>query len=109
MKETLMPDQRVEPHPILHDFTVVNDEIVQRNARKVPILIKREERCEYCATQRFTRIDVYRWQIVGSRQYKYVKGVQIVRMTKQEWLRKTFTATTKLADEDVAKLRVYLR
>ena len=99
-----MADQRTEPHPILHEFTLVNDEIIERNSRKVPVLIKREERCEHCGTLRFTRIDVYRWQILGTRQYKYVRGVQIVRMSKNEWLRKTFVSTTNLRVTEVKKL-----
>lgn len=99
-----MPDQRVEPHPIFHEFTVVNDEIVERNSRKVPVLIKREERCEHCGTLRFTRIDVYQWTIIGSRQYKYVRGVQIVRMSKSEWLRKTFVSSTNLNGTELKKL-----
>ena len=99
-----MPDQRVEPHPILHEFTVVNDEIVERNSRKVPLLIRREERCEHCPTRRFTRIDVYTWSIIGSRTYKYDKTVEILRMSKAEWLRKQFILSTNLNGTDLSKL-----
>jgi hypothetical protein len=99
-----MADQRLEPHPILHEFTLVNDEIVERNSRKVPVLIRREERCEYCGTLRITRIDVFRWQVLGSRQYKYVRGVKIIRMSKGEWLRKQFISNTNLSGTDIAKL-----
>jgi hypothetical protein len=100
-----MPDQRVEPHPILHEFTLVNDEIIERNSRKVPVLIKREERCEHCGTLRFTRIDVYRWQILGSRTYKYLPGVTIVRMSKHEWIKETFLKSTNLINGDLMKLK----
>jgi hypothetical protein len=97
-------DQRVEPHPIFHEFTLVNDEIIERNARKVPVLIRREERCEHCPTRRITRIDVYNWSIIGSRQYKYDKSVEIVRVTKPEWLRMQFVSSTNLKNADVSKL-----
>lgn len=99
-----MADQYVEPHPILHDFTLVNDEIVERSSKRIPLIIKREERCDYCNTRRFTRIDVYRWEIIGSRQYKYDKKVTIVRMSKSEYLKKTFLAATTIAGSDLKRL-----
>lgn len=94
-----------EPHPILHDFTVVNDAIIQRNTRKVPLLIRREERCEYCNTRRFTRIDVYRWVRVGSRQYRYPKDLKIVRISKTAWLRQQFLSSTVLDESDLKSLQ----
>jgi len=99
-----MPDIDAEPHPILHDFSVVNDEIVERTSRKVPALIRREERCDYCNTRRITRIDVLNWAIVGSRQYKYPPNHQIIRITKAAWLRQTFTETSTLDRKELAKL-----
>lgn len=91
-----------EPHPILHDFLVVNDQITERNSRRVPVVIKREERCDYCDTRRFTRIDVRRWEVIGSRQYRYPKGLQIERISKAEWLKKRFLDSTTLVTEDIA-------
>jgi hypothetical protein len=90
----------LEPHPILHDFTIVNDLIAERNSRKVPVLIRREERCEYCNTQRFTRINVRQWTIVGSRQYRYPKDIKIVRISKAEWTKQQFMNSTTLVTED---------
>jgi hypothetical protein len=90
----------VESHPFLHEFTVVNDVIMERNSRRVPVIIKREERCDYCNTRRFTRIDVMRWMQVGSRQYKYPPGLKIVRIAKPVWLKQQFMNSTTLVTDD---------
>jgi hypothetical protein len=97
-------ERAIERHPILHDFSVHGDVITERNSRNVPVMIKREEHCQYCPTRRFTRIDVRRWLVVGSRQYKYDKGVAIVRMPKAEWLKQEFIASTKLTGKDLEAL-----
>jgi hypothetical protein len=97
-----------EPHPILHDFSVVNDWIMERNSRHVPLVIKREERCDYCDTRRFTRIDVMRWMQIGSRQYKYPPGLKIIRIAKTEWLKQQFMNSTTLAVNDSDAYRALL-
>ncbi len=93
-----MGEQVIEEHPIYHSWYLKGDYVTARNSRKRPIEVAREEQCKHCPTVRITKIDVNTWWRVGHSRYKYVKGVKIIRVTKEEYLKKEFLATTDLDD-----------
>lgn len=102
---TRQAEQAVELHPIFHEWYVQFDEVWKRDRKQRPLIVRREEKCENCPTLRYTRIHVQSWSQIGHRTYKYVKGVLIIRMTKQEFAKKGFLATTTLRGEDLEALR----
>jgi hypothetical protein len=94
-----------EPHPFRHKFSEgsIRDEIVEKNARGVPLLIRRNERCDWCGCKRVHYIDVTMWQRYGGYQYRErPKGLR--RMSSQEWTRREFLRTTDLDDKVKARL-----
>jgi hypothetical protein len=98
---TRTPQRVIESHPIYHRFYSSTDYVQRRNSRGHPRVVRREERCEHCPTVRLTRIDVKTWLRIGKRSYRYVKGVVIVRVSRAEWNRQEFLATTTLTGADL--------
>jgi hypothetical protein len=98
---TEMPEMAIENHPIYHRFYSSTDYVHRRNSRGRPTIVRREERCERCPTVRLTRIDVKTWLRIGKRSYRYVRGVVIVRVSRAEWNRQEFLATTTLTGTDL--------
>jgi hypothetical protein len=101
MTTTRTPERVIESHPIYHRFYSSTDYVQRRNSRGHPRVVRREERCEHCPTVRLTRIDVKTWLRIGKRSYRYVKGVVIVRVSRAEWNRQEFLATTTLTGTDL--------
>jgi hypothetical protein len=94
-----------EPHPFRHRFDEgsIRDEIIEKNARGVPLLIRRNERCEWCGCKRVHYIDVTMWQRHGGYQYRErPRGLK--RMSSQDWIRREFLRTTDLDDKVKARL-----
>ena len=95
----------IEQHPIYHKWYHVGDFVHARNAGGKPMVVRREERCEFCPTQRYTRIDVRTWTRIRGRTYVYAPGVKITRQSKAEFLKREFLATTNLTGADLEALR----
>lgn len=88
--------QYIEDHPIFHDWYFATDEIREVNSRKVPVIIWRHMKCRNCPTTSIDVIDVYNWERIGSRRYRYQKDTVINRIPKQQHLKDRFLATTDL-------------
>lgn len=90
-----MTETVIEDHPIYHAWYFATDEVVQYNSRKVPVLIYRHQKCEHCPTECYDVINVTVWERLY-RRYKYVRGTTINRVSKEDFLRNNFLATTDL-------------
>jgi hypothetical protein len=90
-------------HPFFHAFDVhVNDEIIEANAGKVPIVIKRWERCD-CGTVRTHILSLITMTKSG---YQYPeRPKEIDRATREEWTEAEFYAHTDLPRSVVAKIK----
>jgi hypothetical protein len=98
--------QRVyEDHPSLHEWEdgLTKDVVVERTARKVPLVLRRYEYCYHCPIQRISLIDVLQWH-VRSRRYIGHKDVIIIRKPRAQALKEKILATTDLPDDDRARL-----
>ncbi len=89
-------DRVIEGHPIYHDWHFRTDEVTEVNSRKVPVTIRRWYRCDFCPTECYDEINVYQWER-RHRRYRYDRGVTIERVSKEEFLRTNFLATTDLS------------
>lgn len=98
------PTDTVEQHPIRHKWYVIADFVTDRAARGRIRQVTREERCEFCPTVLLTKINTITWTKEGHPRYKYAKGVTISRVSKPEYTKAQFLATTKLSPDDIAKL-----
>jgi hypothetical protein len=78
-----MQETAIENHPIYHKFYHSTDYVHRRNSRGRPTIVRRE------------------WLRIGKRSYRYVKGVVIVRVSRAEWNRQEFLATTTLTGTDL--------
>lgn len=97
--------QVYEDHPSLHfyDDAQTRDYIIERTARKAPLVLRRFEFCEHCPIQRISLIDVLQWR-VRSRRYVGHKDVIIIRKPRTQALKEHILATTDLPDEDKTRL-----
>lgn len=87
----------VEQHPRFHAWYLHGDYVITRVRGRIQT-IRRYEYCEHCPTEKRTRFNVDRWERIGKPQYKYAKGVTIVRVTNTAWLRRKILATTNLSE-----------
>jgi hypothetical protein len=94
--------QAVEGHPTFHDWYIKGDIVTERKGRRIKT-IQRFEGCQFCPTLLISTVDVATWQM--KKRYKYVKGVRIIRMTKEEYTKAFFLKTTDLDEVTVARLK----
>lgn len=89
----------VEDHPVFHDWYKATDYVEAKNSRGRVIEVKRVEECRACPTLRITSIDTNVWEKKGPSRYKYDKDTTIERISRQEYLRQTFLASSDLPEE----------
>lgn len=94
----------IEQHPIYHAWHLSGDFVVARRGSRI-IAVRREEKCDFCPTERHTAINTTTWTPIRRPRYKYVRNTVIVRMSKPDYRRDRFLATTDLPADEKAQLR----